>query len=118
MARVRREGELRAMVDAMATTRMRGDATMRRKYAELEKLTLAASSGNRPPSLLGRGKAVGESLVPKSMTCRPAHPAHPAWDSAGESQTNQRREPLCHSVFSARMRARADRPAALALQPH
>lgn len=25
-----------------ATTRMRGDATMRRKYAELEKLTLAA----------------------------------------------------------------------------
>lgn len=35
-------GELRAMVDAMATTRMRGDATTRRKYAELEKLTLAA----------------------------------------------------------------------------
>lgn len=35
-------GELRATVDAMATTRMRGDATMRRKYAELEKLTLAA----------------------------------------------------------------------------
>jgi hypothetical protein len=35
-------GDLRAIVDAMATTRMRGDATMRRKYAELEKLTLAA----------------------------------------------------------------------------
>lgn len=43
-----------------------------------------------------------ESLIPKSMTCRPAHPAHPAWDSAGESQANQHREPLCHSVFSAR----------------
>lgn len=55
-------GELRAMVDAMATTRMRGDATTRRKYAELEKLTLAAGEQWQQTAFAAWAR---QSLIPK-----------------------------------------------------
>jgi len=59
-------GELRAMVDAMATTRMRGDATMRRKYAELEKLTLAAGEQWRQTAFAAWARqSRGRELDPK-----------------------------------------------------
>ncbi|OCL14374.1 hypothetical protein AOQ84DRAFT_435734 [Glonium stellatum] len=110
----RRELSGRRASDAMATARCE-DATMRRKICRTGRSRHwpRESSGDRPPSLLGRGRGVGESLIPKvddlqaSTSSTPSTPStHPSVGLGGESRATRRRisvgSPYATGVSSAR----------------